>query len=418
MLFTAGCFSHPALSHHTMKNIFPPLLFIFILFAWISSACAIENKTIIQPDHAEKELVTIIDLIGEQQIDLALFQSRMLLKKYPEFKLASLVYGDLISSQQNQLKSLFNKEPNDNQLARVNLYEEAAARINASTLLNDDLSQKIPANIHFLDKKNRYFFIVDLSKSRLYLIENKKHNQDYPKLIASHYVTMGKNGSSKQKQGDERTPVGVYKITSYLDDNQLPELYGWGAFPINYPNAWDRKHKRSGAGIWLHGVPRDTYSRPPRDSRGCLAISNDFLKHVSSYISVNTPVIIAKSLKWVEQDSYLKSSLFFQQLLKKWESSWESRQLNDYLSFYSKDFNNFKKNYKSWRQHKKNVINKAKKISIDISDLSIFQYPGEQNLISVNFYQHYQSDRYKSRGYKQQYWKMEDDGKWRIIYER
>jgi len=401
-----------------MKNIrYQFLLIIFFLF-WLNAADSSENKTIIQPDYAEKELVNIIDLIGEQQIDLALFQSRMLLKKYPDFKLASLVYGDLISSQHNQLKSLFKKNTDKHQLARVNLYEEASVRLNAVTHTNGKLDKKIPANLQFLDSKNRYFFIVDLSKSRLYLFENANSKNDYPKLIASHYVTMGKNGSKKQKQGDERTPVGVYKITSYLDDQQLPELYGWGAFPIDYPNAWDKKHNRTGAGIWLHGVPRNTYSRPPRDSRGCLAISNDFLKHISSYISVNTPVVITQSIDWVERHKFADDSTFFKQLINDWKSSWENKDLERYLGFYSKNFDNFKKDYKAWKKHKNRIIKQTKQIFVGISDLSIFRYPGEKDLLSVNFYQHYKSNTFKSHGYKQQYWQKEKDGKWRIIYEK
>ena len=31
--------------------------------------------------------------------------------------------------------------------------------------------------------------------------------------------------------------------------------------PSTIPNEWDKRHGRSGFGIWLHGTPSDTYSR-------------------------------------------------------------------------------------------------------------------------------------------------------------
>lgn len=84
-------------------------------------------------------------------------------------------------------------------------------------------------------------------------------------------MTIGKNGTDKRVEGDKRTPMGVYQITEQLPRAGLADLYGDGAFPAaNYPNEWDRQQKRGGHGIWLHGVPSNTYSRPPRSSDGCV----------------------------------------------------------------------------------------------------------------------------------------------------
>src|SRR3546814_8483534 len=49
---------------------------------------------------------------------------------------------------------------------------------------------------------------------------------------------------------------------------KLPDFYGDGAYPLNYPNEWDKHEGRKGYGIWLHGTPSTTYSRPPRASDG------------------------------------------------------------------------------------------------------------------------------------------------------
>jgi murein L,D-transpeptidase YafK len=68
-----------------------------------------------------------------------------------------------------------------------------------------------------------------------------------------------------------------------MPQDKLTDFYGSGAFPINYPNEWDRIRGRNGYGIWLHGTPRDTYSRPPRASDGCIVLSNEDLD-LHSYV--------------------------------------------------------------------------------------------------------------------------------------
>jgi hypothetical protein len=98
--------------------------------------------------------------------------------------------------------------------------------------------------------------VFELDKSRVYLFENQFGT---PQLVDSYYMSIGKGGIDKQIEGDNKTPLGVYRITSYLSDESLPELYGAGAYPINYPNSWDRLQGKTGHGIWLHGVPRATY---------------------------------------------------------------------------------------------------------------------------------------------------------------
>ena len=35
----------------------------------------------------------------------------------------------------------------------------------------------------------------------------------------------------------------------------LGMIGGDGAFPLNYPNEWDRRLNKTGSGIWLHGTP-------------------------------------------------------------------------------------------------------------------------------------------------------------------
>src|SRR6185295_5637292 len=115
---------------------------------------------------------------------------------------------------------------------------------------------------------------------------------------------ISKNGSEKNREGDQKTPLGVYHVTSSIPRQKLTDFYGAAAFPINYPNEWDRLQGRNGFGIWLHGTPSDTYSRPPRSSDGCVVLTNQDLEAIARNVQIGlTPVIITDSIEWVAADA-------------------------------------------------------------------------------------------------------------------
>ncbi len=408
-----------------IKNTYhiPLLLMVFILSMWthacfsevtgLSDDNQSESSQRINFDQAEAKLLEIIDLINKQQLDDALSLVESLLQQYPNFELARAVRDDLVFSRFNTLDKPFALSKNNE--VRKKYLSEAHARIDGASKVKELAEHKIPAVVKYIDEKVKYFFVIDFFHSRLYLFHHQ--NGKMPQLITDHYVTSGKGGYKKESRGDEKTPLGVYYITTFLEDKKLPELYGWGAFPINYPNSWDKQQGRTGSGIWLHGVPRSTYSRPPLDSRGCLVVSNDFLFNISSYLKTGTPVVLADQVNWIDEQQYFENRTFYFNLLQQWRLAWESKDINRYLEFYSKKFNNNKKDYHAWAKHKRQVFKYTKKIKVAISDLKIFAYPGEKDMLSVHFYQHYDGGHFKARSYKQQYWKKEADGKWRIIYE-
>ncbi|MHB9099496.1 MAG: L,D-transpeptidase family protein, partial [Syntrophales bacterium] len=72
-------------------------------------------------------------------------------------------------------------------------------------------------------------------------------------LIKSYPCIIGANGEDKKKAGDFATPKGSYFTLRYTPGSALPEIYGEGAFVLNYPNFLDRKDSKNGAGIWIHG---------------------------------------------------------------------------------------------------------------------------------------------------------------------
>jgi murein L,D-transpeptidase YafK len=265
--------------------------------------------------------------------------------------------------------------------------------------------------------KHPFVVVADMPEGRLYLYQNIDNK---PVLIRDYYMTVGAAGYGKNLEGDNKTPIGVYHINRYIEGRALPDLYGKGAFPVNYPNRYDRYLKRTGYGIWLHGTPSDTYARSPWASEGCFVLSNDDLLDVGQYVDADkrTPVILSDTIEWLSWSELKQRKSTYVSLLEQWVSDWESLDTESYITHYQqRDFNFESGDYASWKQRKK-TINEAKTfVQVDIELLSLFAYPGEKGMFVVKFKQRYISDNYVGESIKEQYWKRNQYGNWRIIYE-
>ena len=105
-------------------------------------------------------------------------------------------------------------------------------------------------------------------------------------------------------------------------------------------------------------------------------------------------------------------------LVEQWRQDWESRDADRYLRHYSKDFEGSGKDYNNWAIHKRRVNAQKTFIEVRLSDLDLTIYPGDEAMLSrVTFKQDYKSDNFSSQAQKQQYWRLEEDGVWRIISE-
>ncbi len=364
-------------------------------------------------DHGhEAMLIAALDKIRTNRIDEALNDLELLTSLRPDFKLAQLMYGDLLLARSRAITDFGNAyaAPLD---TITSLQQEAKVRWqHHSTPVSKEM---IPRSLIELNERQKYAIVVDLESSRLYLFEN---HEGTPHLHDDFYVTIGKNGIGKYVEGDQKTPTGVYFITGFIEQEELPDLYGEGAFPLNYPNAWDIRHNRTGYGIWLHGTPSGTYTRPPRDSNGCVIVSNQDFKRLSNYISIGeTPVILARNIDWLRHDDWQDKRRQFENFVEQWRKDWESRDANRYLSHYSKSFSGLGNDYQSWVNYKRRVNPSKRYIRVNLTDTSMFLYPGVEDLLVVTFLQDYSSDNFHRRFVKRQYWKREADGKRRIVYE-
>jgi len=369
-----------------------------------------------QNDSYEPSVLSIIQSIRNGQLTQALAQAEQHLVNFPKSRIGHLLKADILHAQTASLSrpgSGFSLEKNER---LQGLTHQIKNRWAHAKQVDDKQHTHVPSSLVDIGQ-HKHVIVTDMSAGRLYLYEN---NDGQPQLVRDYYLTVGSEGYGKQVEGDNKTPVGVYAIYRYIKGRELPDLYGGGAFPVNYPNRFDRYRKRTGYGIWLHGTPSNTYARSPWASEGCFVLSNDDLSDISEYISVEdrTPVILSDSIEWVTLAELTESRQQAITLIETWKADWESLNTDAYLSHYSQDDFNFgNDNYQRWASRKKNTNSRKTFVQLDLELESLFMYPGETDMFVVRYKQRYLSNNYSNQAQKEQYWKRDGSGQWRIIFE-
>ena len=102
---------------------------------------------------------------------------------------------------------------------------------------------------------------------------------------------------AKERQGDHRTPEGLYVLDSRNDHSQF-----YKAIHISYPNAEDRKRAARlgvspGGDLFIHGLPKvygfvGAAHRLHDWTDGCIALTNTEMDEIWSLVPNGTPIEI------------------------------------------------------------------------------------------------------------------------------
>jgi murein L,D-transpeptidase YafK len=357
-------------------------------------------------------LIAIYKDLGNHKLHDALAKADALVAAYPTFRLGHLVRGDILLAHARPVTN-FGEGSNAPPDKLADFRSEAQARIRALQQKPDpDL---IPRALMQLRDDQTYALVVDTKQSRLYVYE---HHNGRIKFHADYYISHGKFGINKIKEGDQKTPIGVYYITSRLPRAKLPDFYGSGALPINYPNEWDKLNGRSGSGIWLHGTPSASYSRPPVASGGCVVLTNPDLEKL--YLSVEagkTPVVITEKVDFVNKTRWESERAWANKFLEGWRHDLESLDTRRLLANYSSHFkSNTGEDLSTWFTKNRIQANAASNLTIKLRDTTFFRYPGNNDLIVATFTQDNFFGKNKSTLRKRQYWSKEG-AQWKVIFE-
>jgi len=132
--------------------------------------------------------------------------------------------------------------------------------------------------------------LVVKSDRRLHLISRGE-------AVKSYRVSLGKQSGPKQREGDQRTPEGIY----WIDWRKTSDKYNL-AMHISYPNAEDTARAGAeqvspGGMIMLHGTPRDEkypewFFHTLDWTEGCIALKNDDMYEIWSLVQDGTLIEI------------------------------------------------------------------------------------------------------------------------------
>lgn len=363
----------------------------------------------------EVQLLDISEHLYNGEFDAAEGELKSLLAVNPKFRLAHFLYAELMAA-----KSGLGAEISEGQLAenneRFKLIDELRRRNAHRSEVIAYADGKIPDLLLQLSPSQKQVVVVDENLSRAHVFRNIDSQLS---LVGDFYITVGKNGILKNTEGDGRTPTGVYFITSRLDPIGLDDLYGDGALALNYPNEWDQRLGRSGFGIWLHGVPSNTYNRAPFATEGCVAFPNEDISFIFNLPEIeNTPVIITQQINWVEKARNLQNQRDVATQIMAWKDDWASGDFKRISPNYGPSFSDGMMKRNAWLNYQKKALVRAGPKKFELSDLSIFRYPDDPKLVVVSFSKEFPADANLRSERIRQYWRLNPIGAWQIVFER
>jgi len=360
----------------------------------------------------ELMLIEVYKDLARDHLSVAQAKADELVEAYPNFRLGQLIRGDLLMMN-THVVTTFGDVPNAPEDKLKNLREEAVAHLNALRAKPDP--NLIPRPVLQLRDDQKHVLIVDAKLSRLYVYENVDGRL---KFVDDYYISQGKLGVNKKSAGDQKTPLGVYYITGRLAGARLPDFYGAGALPINYPNEWDRINGRSGSGIWLHGTPHDSFSRPPLSSDGCVVLSNPDLHKLYESVEIGkTPVVITDHVEFVNQDKWNSDRGNAARLMDAWRRDVESMNPTRVIANYSHNFKSSTgEDLNTWFHKQPEYASGTGGVSLALKDTTYFLYPGPQEMIVSTFTEETSGGRLAKSMRKRQYWALEGT-QWKIVSE-
>ena len=237
-------------------------------------------------------------------------------------------------------------------------------------------------------------------------------------LASTSYLSIGENGVGKERAWDRRTPLGLYFVSDRLDTTRRQERYGPMAFPLDYPNAWDRVRARDGDGIWLHGVDPAGGRRPALDTDGCLAVPNDALVVLAKHLQVQrTPVIVTRGLQPGGPASIAADRDRLAAALADWERSFRDGDWQTYLGLYAEDFNYRGLARDAWAAWRVRSATARPLDDFRVDDVTLLADPEEHGLFLARFQQTISDDKGTIRTMKRLYWRLKPDGALEIVAE-
>lgn len=236
--------------------------------------------------------------------------------------------------------------------------------------------------------------------------------------VEKRHMSIGELGAGKQQRGDRRTPLGLYFIVEELDTTRLHEKYGPVAFPLDYPNAWDKRNSRTGYGIWIHGVVPGSGLRPVRDTDGCIALPNDELLSLRAHlVPFETPVIVTRRIRTASAADIAKLREQLLAAVDTWAGSVRDGDWHRFLSLYAEDFGHRGMSREEWAAYRVQSAAERPLEAFAVDELALLADPEDPALYLSRFRQTIREAGATITTTKRLYWSRNEAGEFRIVAE-
>lgn len=259
-----------------------------------------------------------------------------------------------------------------------------------------------------------YILIVDKQQQKLFVVQSPKPQE--LQVLREFRITTGKEPGDKMREGDHRTPEGIYYVIDKVPSSQLLPKYGPAAYVLDYPNFVDKLDGRNGSNIWIHG--RDEAIRD-RITEGCVSLENSHILQLANYIQIRkTPVIICDDLNArfkSDKNGYLARQIQWQDYLTGWANAWKEGALDKYVNYYAANFRDEGgRNRAQFKAYKANLEERYAWKDVRLEKISVLTSQQETH---VRFIQKYQSPFFYSEGWKKLIL-IPTGNDWKIISEK
>ncbi len=114
-------------------------------------------------------------------------------------------------------------------------------------------------------------------------------------VIKAFKVALGYKGVGKKQAGDNKTPVGLYRLAYPRKSSQFKVF-----IPILYPTSKQLAAGYTGRDVGIHGPTQSLsgfnwFNHLPYSTRGCIAVGkNNYIEYVANWVKANpgTKVLI------------------------------------------------------------------------------------------------------------------------------
>jgi murein L,D-transpeptidase YafK len=250
------------------------------------------------------------------------------------------------------------------------------------------------------------FLGIDKDTQTFYMFGKKSPLEVLRKLTCA----TGQDQGDKTREGDKKTPEGVYFVEEKVPGKLDFELYGNYAFSLNFPNPVDRLKGKTGHGIWIHGRGKQLVSR---DTRGCVALTANDIKSLDGQIPFGTPVIIAKKLSWTKDTQNDPTAQHLAERVRQWASDWQNKRERFFEYFQPEKFAQTEGvSFAAFKSHKQGIFARQPWINVMVDNVRVIQGP---DYWVTTFDQFYRTQDLISSVGKRFYWQKDKDGAWRIV---